>query len=366
MMKLPGRRQRVGLTPLLPPPAPAPALEPLAVRTLRPLPPDAFNLLHQAFQEGEPAVAASLLENRLPGVRLVAESLDPSSTFTPIEVAPNRVTLRVEPGQAGGLRAFKYDRLGHMLPFLSYVAQKVGRSGALHLDLGDDGAPDRLAFSSMTDSALLPDCIFLSSGGYSAERAAAATAPPWAAREPRVLWRGSTTGARTIDWRSLQRAQLCGRVREHGHEDDYDVGFTNIVQAWSLTEESEIAAAGLMRPSLPSTRFQDFRYHIDIDGNTNSWGGLFIKLLGGGLVFKVASPFGHRQWYYRRLQPWLHFVPIDSSLCDLHEAVAWAKAHTARAEEIAHAGQQLALSMTLETEAQFGLAVIEQALARAG
>ena len=53
-----------------------------------------------------------------------------------------------------------------------------------------------------------------------------------------------------------------------------------------------------MRPYVPMTDFNKYKYQIDIDGNTNAWPGLFQKLLTGSPVLKVASPYGFRQWLY--------------------------------------------------------------------
>jgi hypothetical protein len=58
---------------------------------------------------------------------------------------------------------------------------------------------------------------------------------------------------------------------------------------------------------------------IDIDGNANSWDGLFWKLLSNSVVLKVES--NNSQWYYSQLKPWHHFVPVKADLSDLVEKV---------------------------------------------
>src|SRR3546814_15147305 len=69
----------------------------------------------------------------------------------------------------------------------------------------------------------------------------------------------------------------------------------------------------------PQDRILDFKYQIDVDGNTNSWPGLFLKLLTGAPVLKVESEVGFQQWYYGALEPWQNFVPIKSDASDLLE-----------------------------------------------
>ena len=49
---------------------------------------------------------------------------------------------------------------------------------------------------------------------------------------------------------------------------------------------------------------------------SNSWSGLFTKLLTGSTVLKVESPMGFRQWYYDRLKPFEHYVPVRPDLAE--------------------------------------------------
>ena len=62
-----------------------------------------------------------------------------------------------------------------------------------------------------------------------------------------------------------------------------------------------------------------FKYLIDIDGNSNSWPGLFMKLCSGSCILKVDSEYNFYQWFYKYSKPWIHFVPINSDLSDLYE-----------------------------------------------
>jgi hypothetical protein len=122
--------------------------------------------------------------------------------------------------------------------------------------------------------------------------------------------------------------------------------------------ESEIHESGLMSEFVPATEFNKFKYHIDIDGNTNSWPGLFQKLLTGSPVLKVASAGSYRQWYYSRLKPWVNFVPVLSDMSDLVAKIAWLHEHEKEAITIGIRGQELALSMHFNQEVNnSGLAI---------
>ncbi len=75
-------------------------------------------------------------------------------------------------------------------------------------------------------------------------------------------------------------------------------------------------------------------------------------------MLKVASQHGYRQWYYDRIKPWEHFVPVQADMTDLAEKVDWVRSHDREAEEIARRGQSLARSMTLEGETAEAVRII--------
>ena len=103
-------------------------------------------------------------------------------------------------------------------------------------------------------------------------------------------------------------------------------------------------------PYFAYSRWWQQRYAIDTDGYTNAWSGLFVRLLMGCCVFKVASPTGHRQWYYHRLEPWHHYVPVCADLSDLKQRIDWCRSHEGECERIANQGRALALSMDFKSE----------------
>jgi hypothetical protein len=128
----------------------------------------------------------------------------------------------------------------------------------------------------------------------------------------------------------------------------FDVGVSNIVQIGNAAEIAEIEKSGVIRDKVAPQWFMNYRHAIDIDGNTNSWSGLFTKLIMGNTVLKVDSSGGYRQWYYDRLIPWRNFIPISSTMVELFEVGYWLRTHPSRAREIALAGNQLAASLTAE------------------
>ncbi|KAJ6551291.1 glycosyl transferase family 90-domain-containing protein [Mycena capillaripes] len=86
----------------------------------------------------------------------------------------------------------------------------------------------------------------------------------------------------------------------------------------------------------------DYKYVIDVDGN--GWSGRFKRLItSNSLVFKATI---YPEWYIDRIAPWVHYVPIQLDLSDLHDAAVFfrgdasgAGAHEDLARKIAVAGR---------------------------
>ena len=197
---------------------------------------------------------------------------------------------------------------------------------------------------------LIPDAFFLISQGYQSLRAAirAKGLPAWADREDTVFWRGtSTTGwyeARGVDGLvCVPRIALCLALRDTAGAD------AAIMKVWPdhapnngvAMDEAEtwLRDRGILRPGIPVIDHARYRFLIDIDGVANAWG-FFEKLLLGSCVLKIVSPF--EEWFYPRLRPWRHFVPVKQDLSDLHERIEWCRDHQDEARRIGARGRAFA------------------------
>ena len=47
---------------------------------------------------------------------------------------------------------------------------------------------------------------------------------------------------------------------------------------------------------------------------------------------------GYHEWWYKRLAPWVHYIPVRQDLSDLCDRISWARTHPAAAEQIARNG----------------------------
>jgi tetratricopeptide (TPR) repeat protein len=197
---------------------------------------------------------------------------------------------------------------------------------------------------------LLPDPYYVGSRGYAALRRTAATVPQWALRSDIIAWRGSVTGTGLIaEPEDLPRVRLALACRDMPGADVGLIGvhstMTNVLPSGTL--DGFIASHRLLRNRWNVADFGRHKFTFDIDGHANAWG-LLEKLILGCCVLKVGSPF--EQWYYDRLLPWRHFVPIKSDLSDLAEIVDWCRDNAAQCAWIADNGARLAAALTLERD----------------
>lgn len=266
---------------------------------------------------------------------------------------PGETVFRLAPGLDGarGLLTLLSRWLACVPMMLRASALAAGRPGRVRLHLNDGAQKPGLGFCARSEKVVLvPDPDFLRSRGYATARAHLAANPiAWADRHPIALWRGASNGHRAQGegWRTLQRVRLCESARDPAL---FDVGIASNTLPRDDPGRAELPASGLMRAPIDAHRFAEYRYQIDIDGFTNAWSGLFHKLLTGSTVLKIASPGSWRQWYYDRLIPWEHFVPVSADLGDLEEKVRWLAAHDDQAARIGAAGQALALGLAYEGE----------------
>jgi hypothetical protein len=258
-----------------------------------------------------------------------------------------------------------FKRIFDLLPLIkTFHSSKFYKKGWVIINLGDYAKVDGLALcSNRKNQILIPDVDFMSSNGYKEIRDHfQKNQISWNQKIPVVFWRGSTTGiSPTGSWRDLQRIRLCEIASNVSNQNFFDVGVSSIVQL-NKGDEIEIKKLGYFKQFMPVSCINTYKYLIDIDGNSNAWSGLFQKLLSGSVVLKVESEDRFRQWYYDRLIPWEHYIPIKKDLSDLMEKVEWLKSNDRAAEQIAINGYALVESLTYHDEVSKATELISQSL----
>lgn len=249
--------------------------------------------------------------------------------------------------------------------YAHYAARPEQESGRVIINRQDIGETPGLAWcDNRPDYFLVPDCIFVPSGGYAYAREYFRQNPvAWEDRKPVAFWRGATTGipAGPRDWRSLERVRLCETARRHAASGLFDVGLSTIKQFHDPGVIAEIEQSGLIGGFVPWEHWNRYRFLVEIDGNSSPWSNLFQRLLTGSPVLRVESARGLQQWYYDELVPWVNYVPIAPDMSDLVDKTGWLLRNDGVAQRIGGNGLVLAERLTYDREITRGSAVIAAA-----
>ncbi|KAF9450823.1 glycosyltransferase family 90 protein [Macrolepiota fuliginosa MF-IS2] len=174
--------------------------------------------------------------------------------------------------------------------------------------------------------------------------------PEWDRRsDERLSWRGSNTGMwQTAEnrWKESQRPRAVKFASDTEGEvkvlfpptkrDDPVGEGRNVSRSKINPAFFDVAFAGspLQCPEdyckeieymFDWRKFQDargaanFKYVLDVDGN--AWSSRFQRLMvSNALVFKASI---YPEWFLDRIQPWVHYVPVQVDLSDLHDTLAF-------------------------------------------
>ena len=246
-----------------------------------------------------------------------------------------------------------------------YASQVTDEYGSVLINRHDVGLVPGLAYcENRPDYFLIPDYIFVSTEGYRyARQVFGKDITPWTDRKPIAFWRGGTTGIpeRANDWTSLPRTKLCQLATRPAHSHLFDVGYSSVVQFDQATVAKEIQSAGLMRDFVSWEKWDKYKYHIAIDGNSSPWSNLFQQLLTGSPILKVESQRGLVQWFYDKLHAWHNYVPVAPDISDLADKVKWLSRNDSVAEAIGRRGRELADRLTYTREMTRSIPVISGA-----
>ena len=235
----------------------------------------------------------------------------------------------------------------------------------LHVTLSDGDRPTEGRFAPSTNLphiVALPDPYYFRQRGFAQWRQLAeASAVDWNQRRPEIVWRGATTGPGSNDpaiglYRpdlATDRLRLCLALR---NVPGTDVRFSKVVVP--DIGIGYLDRFGLAGPPVPEDSWLNWKFAIDVDGYSNTWSNFIVRLHLGCCVLKVASGRGYRQWYYGRLRPWEHYVPVSADLSDLMDRIEWVRSNEREAAAIARRGQEFARTLDWETVEAEAVALI--------
>ena len=71
-----------------------------------------------------------------------------------------------------------------------------------------------------------------------------------------------------------------------------------------------------------------YKYQVSVDGTVAAYR-LPYLLAGDSVVLKQNSSY--YEFFYKRLRPYEHYIPLSADLSDLLDRIQWAKHHDAQA-----------------------------------
>ena len=161
----------------------------------------------------------------------------------------------------------------------------------------------------------------------------------WEAKKELAFWRGATTGGSltTTTWDHIARSKLV--LLSLKYTQILDARFNRVVQAAPGVREI-LTSRGMVSKTVSRVDHLKYKYLIDVDGNTSTFERFFWLLLSNSLILKQQS--SNLQWYYRALQPMVHFLPVKEDFSDLIEQIQWAKTHDREVKKMAEQATQFA------------------------
>jgi hypothetical protein len=291
---------------------------------------------------------------------LCSQASHGQATFScALRVLPDGVIAKFPINATSDVIAFRFFPI---LPIVELFLEKYHREEMVgkeaELFFADLTVRDKcISFCSNKNDYLIPDDYFMRAHGYDNFRVYNMLS--WEIKKPLAYFRGRDTG---IDYyksiANTQRFKLALLSKEFSNY--IDVAIT--AAQYGKNVEDHYKELGIFGASEPQEMVFEYKYQIDVDGVSNSWPGLFIKLLSGGVVLKVDSPEGFRQWYYNKLDPWINYVPVKADLSDLVKIIEYLQKNDAHAREIGKNGRDLALSIDYKSSVEYGGLVLNNAL----
>ncbi|KAJ7915952.1 glycosyl transferase family 90-domain-containing protein, partial [Mycena leptocephala] len=167
----------------------------------------------------------------------------------------------------------------------------------------------------------------------------------WEDKKDVLYWRGKSNGGhiRGTNYRSFPRFRLMdlAALPENRAKGLFDVRITQ----WHESHCTDDCDADAIRnaykitgESVPREEAYQYKYLLDVDGNTFS--GRYLGLLrSGGLVFKSTA---FAEFFTPWLVPYEHFIPVRPDLADLPAKIEWARANDGEARRIQESGRVFA------------------------
>ncbi len=138
---------------------------------------------------------------------------------------------------------------------------------------------------------------------------------PWKNKKNLLFWRGSPTGMPLYEgyMQFLARPAFMEKFQKM---QGYDIAF--LEHAVPPYATPHLMNDYRWAPGVSRRLFSEYKMLITFDGHTSSWG-LIEKLAVQSLLVIHESITGYREFYYKLLEPWVHYVPLSKDMSELDE-----------------------------------------------
>lgn len=151
-------------------------------------------------------------------------------------------------------------------------------------------------------------------------------------KQNKLIWRGSTTGSHIISLNTRYNI-ISKNFKIH---QDIDIGFTNGCQHVYIANKHIID--NYFKNKLSKVEQLSYKFILNIEGNVFS--SSFIWALVSNSCPLHNYPFNYETFIFGMgLEPWVHFVPINTDGSDLVEKYNWCLNNLDKCEEIANNGK---------------------------
>lgn len=240
--------------------------------------------------------------------------------------------------------------------FFENSAFKASCSKPLFFVFGDFPRTDQQVLSYCTNKPndfCMVDPFFIVSNGYAGlKQKNSSQSSDLLDRRDKIFWRGSASGVKNNDFMSSQRFLLCHLAQQSSFSRMLDFGLINTPPKYleRVTQEFGHLPDYLISERVDPEEFANYRYGIDVDGNSNSWGGFYTKMLSRSFLIKIKSLFNYRQWYYPRINgEW--FLTMAADLSDYNHVFTKAfELSLAEKQEKANSLFEFAMSLDVISE----------------
>ena len=200
--------------------------------------------------------------------------------------------------------------------------------------------------------------IFFSKAGINVSKAAieeAGALAPWAEKQKTVVWRGTVLSDVSGDRKRLVARASASVERGIFRSDEVNVHFSEkfFERSNETTHAAHMDIADMIRS----------RGIFSVDGIGNEWT-LPWKLMSNSVTLLMES-VRVWEWYYPKLLPWKHYVPVKNDLSDFEEKVAYVlnTKHDKELRAIADASTKLVAEMEWDGAADDLRRALEQSFA---